>query len=189
MKWQFAHLKPQPSHERYGDPDYPLSSSHPPGSVQRSDSSSQQQSALPVASNQNLGVRTPSSHSQSGLSQRSGRSKGTGPYQSQKFSKDKKAFTELINEISRQHFILKAWQRGAFFLDINPNNNTNEENQVFDRCAGEAYTTAILQYQEDHPERNAHVGKFQLCIEERSDLAKCKAEVSGIFIISYRSLL
>jgi len=187
MKWRFAHLKPQPSHERYGEPGYSLSLSHPPRSVQRSDSSGQQGSALSVAPNRNLGGRTPSSHSQSGPSQRSGRSKGD-PYKSQKLSKDKKAFTELISQISRQYFILKAWQRGAFFLDINPNNNTDEENQVFDRCAGEAYTTAILQYQEDHPERNAHVGKFQLCIEERSDLEKYKAEVSGIFIISYRLL-
>ena len=189
MKWQFAHLKPQPSHERYGDTDYPLSLSHPPQSVQRSDSSSQQKSAFPVAPNRNLGVRTPSSHSQSGPSQRSGtRSKGTGPYKSQKLLKDKKAFTELINKISRQYFILKAWQRGAFFLDINPSNNTDAENQILDRCAGEAYSAVILQYQEDHPKCNAHVGKFQLCIEERSDLEKCKAEVSGIFIISCRLL-
>jgi hypothetical protein len=188
MKWQFAHSKPQPSHERYGDPDYPSSLSHPSRSVQRSDSSSQHKFVLDVAPDLNPGVKTPSLHSHSGPSQKSGRSKGTGPYMTQKLLKDKKAFNELISEISRQHFILKSWQNGTFFLHANPNDNTDEENQVFDRCAREAYTAAIVQYQEDHPERHVQVGKFQLCIEERSDLEKCKAEVSGIFIISYNLL-
>jgi hypothetical protein len=183
MKWQFPHLKPQPSHERYGDQDY-LSSQ----SVQRSGSSSQHKFALDTAPNLNLGVRTPSSHSQSGPSQRSGRAKGTGPYIPHKLSKDKKAFTELVREITKHHFIVKVWQKGTFFLDINPNHNTDEENSIFDRCAREAYAAAILQYLDDHPDRNSHIGKFQLCMEKRSDLDKCKEEVSSIFIISYRLL-
>lgn len=183
MKWQFPHLKPQPSHERYGDPDY-LSSE----SVQRSGSSSQHKFAPDTVPNLNLGVRTPSSHSQSGPSQRSGRAKGTGPYLSQKLSKDKKAFTELVREITQRHFIVKVWQKGAFFLDANPNNNTDEENLIFDRCAAEAYAAAILQYLDDHPERSSHVGRFQLNMEKRPDLEKCKEEVSRIFIISYRLL-
>jgi len=104
------------------------------------------------------------------LSQKLGKLKGTGPYMSQKLLRDKNAFTELIMKISRHNFILKAWQNSTFFLDANSNNNTDKKNQVFDWCAREAYTAAILQYQENYPGCNAHVGKFQLCIEQRSDL-------------------
>ena len=142
MKWQFVHLKPQPSYEWYKDTDYPLSLSYSPQSIQRSDSSSQQKSAF----------------LQSGS-------------------------TKLINVISRQYFILKAWQRGAFFLDINSSNNINTKNQILNQCAGKAYTAAILQYQKNHPKCNAYVGKFQPCIKKQSDFEKCKAKVSGIFTI------
>ena len=92
---------------------------------------------------------------------------------------------KLINVISRQYFILKAWQRSAFFLDINSSNNTNTKNQILNQCAGKAYTAAILQYQKNHPKCNAYVGKFQPCIKKWSDFEKCKAKVSGIFIILY----
>jgi hypothetical protein len=103
---------------------------------------------------------------------RSGRSRTVKPYE----GREGKKFNDVVWDLARRWFVLALWRENCFFLEA-------DQQATVNRCATEAYETAISQYRETYPGEAALIPKFRLQPQCNDHLIQCRQHVSRVFTV------